>query len=118
MDTLEYRLVKTRKPHRCWGCERRLPAGTAMFVIVTVDHGEIGRTYVCQTCEAVYREVLSDYNDEPMWGELRQNDPKLWWAEYRRTWPRPAREFPEIKTGLFGRPECRGPKTNQKGSRA
>jgi len=100
MDTLEYRLVKTRKPHRCWGCERRLPAGTAMFVIVTVDHGEIGRTYVCQTCEAVYREVLSDYNDMrfPLWARVR--------------------EFPEIKTGLFGRPECRGPKTNQKGSRA
>ena len=33
------------------------------------------------------------------------------------SWAR-VREFPKIKTGLFGRPECRAANTNQKGSRA
>lgn len=49
-DVISTATVKTRKPHRCWGCTKLYPVGTKMDRIVSKDAGEIGTAYWCDEC--------------------------------------------------------------------
>lgn len=51
MECLSSKWIKTRKPHRCWGCWHVYPPKTQMLVTVTVDGGDILRSYLCPYCE-------------------------------------------------------------------
>ena len=51
MDQLSLKIVKIRKPHKCWGCTKEFPVGTEMKYSVIVDQGEFSSTYWCEKCE-------------------------------------------------------------------
>ena len=62
--------VKTRKPHYCFGCARKFPAGTKMQYNTVVDDN-IFNTYICQTCLEVMDNM--EYGDEFCYGDLRDD---------------------------------------------
>ena len=66
---LNSRLVKTRKPHKCFGCDRVFPAGTIMELSSVVDDGTLFGSYLCDTC----LEIVSDFplGEEFCRGDLR-----------------------------------------------
>lgn len=41
MEALTQKLVKTRKPHTCFGCGRRYPAGSTMEFAAIADGGTV-----------------------------------------------------------------------------
>lgn len=57
MDQLTLKTVKTRKPHKCWGCTKEYPAGTEMTYSVSVDQGEFSAAYWCEKCEDFMRTL-------------------------------------------------------------
>jgi len=73
-DFLTDKTVKTRKPHRCWGCGRTFPAGTELTLIEAVDFGDWYSSYWCPVCERVM--FINGENEGFSFGELRNND--LW----------------------------------------
>lgn len=50
-EVLTDKQVKTRKPHKCWGCLKKFPSGTTMRVVVSVDRDGINQFYFCQHCD-------------------------------------------------------------------
>lgn len=56
---LDSRLVKTRKPHKCFGCDRTFPAGTIMELSTVADDTEFFSSYLCDTCQ----EIARDFED-------------------------------------------------------
>lgn len=80
MDVLMDKLVKTRKPHQCFGCLREMRPGSMMKYLAAVDAGEFLSVYFCAVCD----EYMSIYDfrsdDEIGEGELKENDPVGWWA--------------------------------------
>lgn len=47
------KIVKTRKPHRCWGCRVEFPAGSIMERAATFDGGSATTCYWCRACQHV-----------------------------------------------------------------
>lgn len=45
--------VKTRKPHRCWGCTRIFQQGTTMNYRTGADGGMFWSGYHCKTCKEI-----------------------------------------------------------------
>lgn len=66
---LDSRLVKTRKPHKCFGCDRTFPAGTIMELSTVVDVDKLFGSYLCDVC----LEIVSDFplGEEFCRGDLR-----------------------------------------------
>jgi len=63
MKTLSDKIVKTRKPHICFACGRKFPAGTKMTRQVN-DYDGIQSVYSCLTCQELmdnYSEYFYDY---------------------------------------------------------
>ncbi len=54
-EVLSSKVVKTRKPHKCWGCVRVIPIGTEVLRVVSIDMG-ISSAYWCADCEKVIDE--------------------------------------------------------------
>ncbi len=71
MDQLSHNIVKTRKPHNCWGCTEEFPKGSLLTKTVTVDQGEFSSAYWCEECEA-YLNTLEYWQTEDgfAYGEL------------------------------------------------
>ena len=65
---LSSKWVKTRKPHRCFGCAREFPSSSAMLFEVCVDDG-IFNLYLCETCDKVQQTL----DDEFCYGDLRED---------------------------------------------
>ena len=59
MEALTQKLVKTRKPHTCFGCGRRYPAGSTMEFAAIADGGTVNNSYLCETCVQVVNEISS-----------------------------------------------------------
>ncbi len=57
MDQLTLKTVKTRKPHKCWGCAKEFPAGTLMTYSVSVDQREFSAAYWCKECEEILKSL-------------------------------------------------------------
>lgn len=69
---LSTKMVKTRKPHRCFGCAREFPAGTEMRFDVCVDDG-IFNCYLCKTCVDVVQDYGNELDDGFCFGDLRDD---------------------------------------------
>ena len=69
MKVISQKIVKTHKPHHCWGCTKLLPTGSEVQAIVSVDGDQIGTSYWCDVCA----EVAQDYDDGNgfYYGEMR-----------------------------------------------
>ena len=77
MIQLDFKTVKTRKPHKCWGCEETYPIGTEMECITSKDGGEFITAYWCKICQAVI--VDTDLNGEEFaQGEIKKEMPEEW----------------------------------------
>ena len=74
---LDTRWVKTRKPHKCYGCRREWPKGSKMFVWVCVEDNTgytPQRTRVCVVCYDFMQIHSNDWDNElPDF---------VWWDEY------------------------------------
>lgn len=71
MNILEYKEVKTRKDHTCWGCVKKFKKGSKMITCVSVDD-TILRIYHCPTCE----QIQSKTNDDSYYTDFGY--PKGW----------------------------------------
>lgn len=69
-DVLTEKVVKTRKPHICFGCGRQFPEDTEMTYQTVADGGTVNTFYICGTCRAVMSHM--DYWDEFGYGDLRE----------------------------------------------
>lgn len=67
---ISYKIVKTRKPHFCFGCAREFPAGTSMEYDTVVD-GEIFNIYICSTCQEIINHM--EYGDLYGYSDLRED---------------------------------------------
>jgi len=74
MDVLTQKLVKTRKPHTCFGCGRTFPTGTSMEFSTIADGGTVNNSYLCGTCIDVVDQISSESGYfEYGFGELRED---------------------------------------------
>lgn len=72
--------VKTRKEHKCVGCNRKFPEGTKMEINIYVMDDEIRNDYWCKTCSKyVDRYLIGDFKFMP--GELKEGEG---WKEIRK----------------------------------
>ncbi|HBG21971.1 MAG TPA: hypothetical protein DDW83_01805 [Peptococcaceae bacterium] len=78
-DILRWQEVKTRKPHKCWGCDKEYPAGTQMISAAYADGGTVFGGYWCKTCQE-YMHRHFESGDECEQGEIYENDPDGWEA--------------------------------------
>lgn len=76
-DILRWKEVKTRKPHRCWGCNHEYPAGSTMVSAAYADGGTAVSAYWCPVCQE-YMHRYSRYGEEACQGEIYSNDPEAW----------------------------------------
>lgn len=57
MELIREKRLITKKPHKCFGCEREFPKGTEMKHQVWADDGSAYNSYLCETC----CELVSDH---------------------------------------------------------
>ncbi|MDA3939619.1 MAG: hypothetical protein PF693_09950 [Spirochaetia bacterium] len=57
MDQLSLKIIKIRKPQKCWGCAGEFPVGTELTRSVIVDQGEFSSDYWCNECEALLNSL-------------------------------------------------------------
>ena len=71
MEFISNQKVKTRKPHKCWGCTEDIPVGTTAVVAVSKEDGEITSSYWCDRCDTFMNNLDSfDRQDGFLFGEL------------------------------------------------
>lgn len=74
MEALTQKFVKTRKPHTCFGCGRRYPAGSTMEFAAIADGGTVNNSYLCITCVDIVDQISSESGYfEYGFGELRDD---------------------------------------------
>jgi hypothetical protein len=78
-DTLESKIVVTRKEHQCWGCARKIPKGLKMRVLKLAEDGKVVSSYWCETCQLYWNRHCNN-DDEISCGELRDENRKGWEA--------------------------------------
>lgn len=74
---IRVRTVKTAKAQKCWGCEREMPAGSEMRIVVSSDDGRISTNHWCKTCQVYMHEYCDDGDDYAL-GDLRYNSEEVW----------------------------------------
>lgn len=73
MKILSSKQVRTRSPHLCWGCGNKLPSGSFMQSVVSVDSGNISRVYWCESCSNLMIKLDSWRTEDGLaFGELKQ----------------------------------------------
>lgn len=62
-------IKRTRKRHRCFGCERIIPKGTMADYSVSVDNREISASYLCLDCSefSQTKEARENSDDGCLW---------------------------------------------------
>ena len=61
MATLSHKTMTFHQPQQCWGCEREMPAGTEMHVVVVEATGKpTNHTYWCPVCKLVLEGLPAD----------------------------------------------------------
>ncbi len=70
MDIVSDKKVKTRKPHKCWGCAEDIPVGRTVTCVTSVDGGEIATVYWCDRCEK-FLTTIDHEEDGWGFGELK-----------------------------------------------
>lgn len=74
MSAIAERRVKTRKPHRCFGCDQLYPAGSSMRYITWRGEGGISSFHWCDVCDEVWKRSGLRYDDEIHCGDLYDED--------------------------------------------
>lgn len=68
-DVISHKYVKTRKPHKCFGCAREYPKGSILNREAVEDDGTVFTAYMCPECEDYLNS--GDYSgDEFCFGQL------------------------------------------------
>ena len=80
MTVIDQATVRTRKPHRCWGCGRLYGPGTDMRTTVTADGGRLTRAYWCPICMTVMATWTPADLDSIPYGGVRDADSDVWQA--------------------------------------
>jgi hypothetical protein len=62
MREISRKMVKTRKPHQCFGCLRNIEKGERMEA-VTVEDGTTYTYYTCKTCTQLLSEFAEDFRN-------------------------------------------------------
>jgi len=79
IDILEAKIVKLRKPCKCWGCRREFQAGQTIRKTTSVDEGVFAHAAWCEVCEAVMDTINEVDKDLGFCeGELKNGDPDYW----------------------------------------
>lgn len=68
-EVLNPHMVKTRKPHVCFGCGREFSKSTMMERSAVIDDGA-WTCYLCETCLSITQKMR--YGDEFGHGDLRE----------------------------------------------
>jgi len=76
-DIISTKLVKTRKPHRCFFCAELYSSGTIMRSTTYKDGKELYREHICNVC-GEYIQRYWHYGDECGYGEIKANDIEVW----------------------------------------
>ena len=74
---LRWQEVKTRKPHRCFGCAKEYPPKSKMIDASYADNNTVYSCYWCRTCEEYIHRHFR-YGDETGYGEIYDNDTEEW----------------------------------------
>ena len=75
MEVIRDTIVKTRKPHKCWGCTVDLAVGSYVWASTSVDEGFIATVYWCSGCGEVIREMAAwEKEDGFSFGELKNRE--------------------------------------------
>ena len=51
--SLKYKTIKTKKPHSCFSCLRKVQANSPMVYWAGIYDGNINSGYTCLTCEEI-----------------------------------------------------------------
>lgn len=62
--TLSNKIVVTKKPRRCFGCNTVYPVGSKMNKNFSVDGRDISSTYWCAICETFMSDKWKDIEGE------------------------------------------------------
>ncbi len=92
MGAIAERRVKTRKPHRCFGCDQLYPTGSSMRCITWRDQDGIRSYHWCDVCDEVWKREGMRYDDEIHRGDLYDEDWLSVQAELATTIGRTGRE--------------------------
>lgn len=68
---LRYKLVKTRKPHVCFGCGRCFEPPCSMISAAAAYDGTVESYYLCKSCNEVASSDLEP-GEEFGFGDLRE----------------------------------------------
>lgn len=73
-DILDQRIVKTRKPRRCFGCLASITVGSKAERTTYVDGGEIYTNYLCEDCMEFSKTLPDEYWADGCYyeGDLRE----------------------------------------------
>ena len=82
INILDQRVVTTRKPHRCAGCNLLWPAGTEMHRVKHADMGSVCNDYWCLPCDKLADEYTDENGefDHFLTGSVRTDDEPRWHA--------------------------------------
>ena len=64
MTCLKDKLVKTRKDHLCFGCQRKFLKGSELHSRTSVDQGDIWTTYLCHACNEIIHIIFDNWELE------------------------------------------------------
>lgn len=83
MDQTWVKKVKTRKPHKCWGCGEMIEAGSRVEYVTNVDAGQFMHSYWCNVCQKVV-DGLEYWEREDGFGftDIKNNYPEQWEAAH------------------------------------
>ena len=71
-DVIAHKYVKTRVPHKCFGCAREFPKGSILNREAVEDGGTVFTAYMCSDCEDYLHS--GDYTGEEFcFGDLRES---------------------------------------------
>lgn len=69
-EIIAHKYVKTRKPHKCFGCAREFPKGSILKREAVAEDGTVFTAYMCPDCEDYLQS--GDYSGEEIYfGQLR-----------------------------------------------
>lgn len=71
MSTLQHKIVKIKKPRRCFGCQDRFEVGQEMIYHAGIFQGDFVSDYWCKPCDAYMTKYAADFDEGIMEGELR-----------------------------------------------
>ena len=79
METINSKVVKIRKPRKCWGCATEFQAGASLNYCTNVDGGEISNVHFCFICTQWFAEYddgegveFGALADDEDWKKIRQ----------------------------------------------